>query len=159
MLTWIDPKGKRKNMGKGQCPKSNEPYGFYRAAQHLIIPIKTEGIHFFESGIGSVSKKIPIIVNKLPWPELSKEEIKKALEDPYSIRSARMEIVCNKCSRKHTFEVNLDPNVKNTPGTIKFPKSGKFKCKTKTCNTIISTKDIEGRARSLLGKSKHIIKR
>ena len=158
-LTWIDPKGKRKILGKAQCPKSKEPYGFHRIAQHLMIPIKAEGIHFFEGSIGSTSKKIPIIVNKFPWPELSEEEIKKALEDPHSVRSARMEIVCNKCGRKHTFEVHLDPNAKNTPGTIKFPKSGRFKCKTKTCSTIIPTKDIEGRARSLLGKSTSFLKR
>lgn len=159
LIFWTNPKGRRTSLGETKCPKSKEPYGFYRTAKHLIIPIKAEGIHFFEGNIGSASKKLPIIVNKLPWPELSEEEIKKSLEDPYSIKSARMEVVCNKCGRKHTFEVHLDPNAKNTPGTFKFPKSGRFKCKTKTCSTIIPTKDIEGRARSLLGKTTPFIKR
>jgi len=153
IINWVSPQGENTVLAKIKLKKSSVAHGFANVAYHLPIKIKEDGIHHIEGIVGETRKSIPIIVTKEKWPRFSKEEIKKLLEDPKSLKAARVEIECGKCGRKVTFEVNLDPNKKNTPGTVPFPKNGKYKCKTKTCDNTLFTKDMEGYALSLLGKT------
>ena len=151
-INWVEPNGKKIHMGDFNFSKSPNPHGYANMAIHAPFQINKNGIHILEAKLNEDIHHIPIIVHKENWPKLTEKQIKDALDDPNTIKSTRMEITCIKCNRTHIFEVHLDPNVRKTPGTYEFPKNGKFLCKTKSCKKTFYTRDIEGRARSLLGK-------
>ena len=94
---------------------------------------------------------VPFGVALRPWPELPKgKTLERALADPNTIKTARVQVECRKCGAKYVFEVKLDPNAELAEDARPFPETGELRCRE--CRTLHHLKDIEGQTRAQLGK-------
>ena len=112
----------------------------------------------FELGLGLPGEGprnirwLPINIVRQPWVELpTGDALSRILSEPHTIKALRAEIVCEKCSARFTFEINVNPDAKRERGIRSFPEDGKFRCPK--CRGIHHLKDIEGQLRSHIGKS------
>jgi hypothetical protein len=94
---------------------------------------------------------LPLSIELQPWPELpTGDKLAALLEDPQTIKAARVGLRCEKCGRSFTFGLHLDPNEKLPRGLRPFPGSGTFKCPK--CAALHHLRDVEGQLRMHLGQ-------
>jgi len=88
-------------------------------------------------------------VKKKEWPIFSEEELTFAkTSTAHIIRNLRANIHCKKCSHAYIFEETILPDLKASPGVIRFPADGRYTCKD--CGHILFLKDIQGQLRASL---------
>ncbi len=103
---------------------------------------------FSSQSIRSKSK-IPFEVRKKVWPKFTKAEREFAKTNPNCIKSIRTNIHCSECKRAYVFEESI-LETQPDEGVQRFPDSGKYKCKGKTCKNTLTLRDIQGQIRSSL---------
>ncbi len=109
------------------------------------------GVAAGETSVPRHALWIPLAASSLPWPSFpTGEELQKLLADPHTIKTARVQLTCNKCRTNYVFQVSLDPAKPLERGVLPFPGDGLFTCPK--CRTIHQLKDLEGQLRAQVGR-------
>lgn len=118
--------------------------------KNIIIP--SVGIYWFEITIDTQSPiRFPFHVEyAIPKPiPMSATELEKALANPNVAKSARLVVKCGNCSKEHSFQHNLDPNIHIPNDMLPFPDGGIIDC---SCGGKVDATAIFRHALSELGK-------
>lgn len=118
------------------------------------VALKLNATGRYEIGVRVGQRRtfwVPFGVALRPWPKLPKgKALERALADPHTIKTGRVQIECKKCGAKYVFEVKLNPNAELAEDARPFPETGELRCRE--CRTLHHLKDIEGQTRAQLGK-------
>ena len=92
----------------------------------------------------------PLVVQKVePRPDYSAEELQKLLDDPKTLKHARVSFNCGRCNKQYILQMNLDPNAPLGDGVSPFPENDQLTCTE--CDQPIDTKAMRLQARQVLG--------